>query len=87
MSTATAVKTVTERTNEVDLVHESNLPGRNVLNNKGFAFYKATPESNGIVVEVVRKCHKTSRVRSSLRNNGRTFLVETDKLAGYVYYG
>lgn len=68
---------VAEMTADVTTKHEINFV--NVRNNRGFAMV------DGKVVEVVRKCHKNSRVRKALDCNGPTHTLPTRHLLGYVH--
>lgn len=68
---------VAEMTADVATKHETNFV--NVRNNRGFAMV------DGKVVEVVRKCSKTSRVRKALDSNGPTHTIPTRHLIGYIH--
>jgi hypothetical protein len=63
--------------------HEGNIPGRNVINNLGFAILR---EGNlEEKVEVVRRGPKRTRIRKTLTENSESLLVNSDLLTEYVH--
>jgi hypothetical protein len=80
---AATLQDLLEEVGPINHRHDGNVPGRNVINNLGFAILRDgnTEEK----VEVVRRGPKNTRIRKTFLENAEPILVKSELLTEYVH--